>query len=169
MTGKTHFKTLVDSDWLGQWDLGDREFTLEIASVERFEPEKKKRKRDHRTGQMVEEKAKRIAIGFRGAKKMWLAGPVSQGVIKGLYGPYVEDWIGKRLTLYVDHSVKMGSEVTGGIRVKPTVPRGPVSKEEPSAPIDREKQEQINRAREQAEAEAALGEKRSREPGEDDE
>ncbi len=165
--GKTHFKTLIDSDWLGQWDLpAGKDVIVVIESVNRYVPEQKRRKRDPRTGQMRDEPSRRLDIGFKGKRKHWLSGPVTQATIAKMYGRYIEDWIGKPIALYVDSSVMMGKEQTGGIRVRPTPPgRSQAPTEDPlDNPVDDAKREQIDEAIEHTE-----GTPRTREPGEDDE
>lgn len=147
----THYKSLIDTEWLGQWDIPiGKKVVLTIASVNRYKPERPKTKKDPATGRMVPEKNKRVDIGFEKAKKHWLAGPVSQTVIAKLYGRDVEGWIGKRITLYVDDDVTMGREKTGGVRVEPKVPTGQGGARliEDAIPSP-EKVEQLERAREQ--------------------
>jgi hypothetical protein len=145
----THYKSMIETEWLGQWDLpGDRDIVVTIDSVDRYNPERRKKKRDPVTGQMVDERNKRIAIGFRNKRKKWLAGPVTQAVIAKMYGNNVEGWIGKQIALYVDAEVTMGREKTGGIRVRPAAPRG---KKDEADPLDvdppQEKIDQLERAR----------------------
>lgn len=153
MSGKTHVKSLVDTPFLGQWDLAKlppgRDAVVKIVSVERYVPERPKK----------DEKFKRVAIGFERKRKKWIAGPVSIAALTKMFGPYIEDWIGQRIALYVDASVMFGRETTGGVRVRPTRPKAdqaPTDDPLDSAP-DPEKEQQIERAREQAQ----------RQPGED--
>ena len=99
-----------------------------------------------------------MAIAFRGKKKAWLAGPVSQKAIAGMFGPYLENWIGKAITLYVDTDVMFGKQKTGGVRVRPTPPKiGTKATEDAlDRPVDPAKAQQIADAKEA-----------TREPGED--
>src|SRR5258707_10510741 len=95
----THYKTLIDSDWLGQHDLTDAktgrtfEPTVEIASVKRYVSPIKRKKRMP-DGSYKDEPSRRLDIAFVGKRKHWLAGPVSQKTIEAMYGAYVEDWLG---------------------------------------------------------------------------
>lgn len=147
--------TSADNDNLGQGDLTDgfggfREATVEIANVPAlYRPRKAKKG----------EKRNKLLVRFVGKRKAWVCGPVSRKVIKSLYGRYMEHWVGKRITLYVDPDVMMGRDRTGGIRVRPTVPRG----ETTSDPLDNPVDEEAAAAREAA-ADEAMG----REPGSDD-
>lgn len=154
----THYKTLIETDWLGQWDLPiGRDVIVRIASVDRYVPEKKKK----------DEKTKRIAIGFAGKRKRWLAGPVSQKALAKMYGPNVEQWIGQLVALYVDESVRFGSETTGGIRVRPTIPRGKETTEALDATPPQEKVEQLERAQAAALDDEPAARPVHRQPGED--
>ena len=155
----THYKTLVESDWLGQWDFPTgREAVVVIESVKPYTPEKRQKKKMP-DGSYKDEPNKRVAIAFRGKKKAWLAGPVSQKAIAGMFGPYLENWIGKAITLYVDTDVMFGKQKTGGVRVRPTPPKiGTKATEDAlDRPVDPAKAQQI------ADAKAETG----REPGED--
>ena len=163
----THFKSLIDTEWLGQWDLpSGRDVVVRIAKVERYTPEVKKKKR-RPDGTYEEERNKRIAISFHGKRKRWLAGPVSQAAIAKMYGNNVERWIDATIALYVDPDVRMGSEIVGGIRVRLTIPRGKESAEDLDRAPPQEKLEQLERAREQVSAEIPLDAPHTRDPGED--
>lgn len=158
----THYKSLVESDYLGQWDLVDadgnpRDAVVRIQKVERWQPEVKRKKRMP-DGSYKPEPNKRIKITFAGKRKAWLAGPVSQKAIADLYGPNVENWIGKAITLYPDLNVEMGGKKVGGIRVRPTVPRSAPTEaplDNPVDPVARAKQDE------------AFRQEGGREPGED--
>lgn len=149
--GKTDYRAMIEKEFLGQWDLeGHGDVIVQIESVERYAPPRQRTKKVD--GKEVPEANKRIVVRFVGKKKSWLAGPVSQKTIAGMYGRYVEDWKGKRITLYVDPSVRFGNEVTGGIRVRNTIPKlGERSASAPlDAPVDQAKSEQLRRAADDA-------------------
>lgn len=144
---RTHYKTLIENDYLGQWDLQRPDGKLNepvvvIESVTKFVPQiiRKKKMPD---GSYEPERNKRLLIRFKGKRKAWLAGPATQDTIRKMYGPYVEDWIGKKLTLYVDTEVRMGRQKTGGIRVRNTVPSGAASDEPLDNAPTEEKSEQL--------------------------
>ena len=166
-----HYKTLIESDYLGQWDLPKgRDVTVKISGVFRYNPEKRQKKLNRETGAYEDEKNKRIKITFEGKKKSWLAGPVSQKAIAGMFGPNVERWIGQTIALYVDPSVKMGRDVVGGIRVRPQRPDPGVKPDEDPLdnPVDQEKRETIDRALERSSGDTKEGATNGeREPGED--
>jgi hypothetical protein len=129
----THYKSLIESEYLGQWDLQRDgrlvDAVVQIEKVERFIPQKIQKKKvtdaagkpvldAHGKEQWKAAPNRRIKVSFRGKRKSWLAGPVTQEVIVKMFGPKIEDWIGKKVTLFVDPTVKMGRQVTGGIRVR---------------------------------------------------
>lgn len=158
---RTHYKSLIESDFLGQWDLTDpktgRSFepTVEIASATRYIPPVKRQKKMP-DGSYKDEKNKRIEIAFVGKKKHWLSGPATHATIVGMYGQYIEDWVGKRITLYVDLSIKFGKRKVGGIRVRPLVPGSnvPTTLEPLDEPVDEAKAAELDDAREWADKEA---------------
>ncbi len=149
----THYKAQIERDHLGQSDLSDgfggfREATVEIAEVPViYRPRQAKRG----------EKANKYLIRFVGKRKAWISGPATQQTIATMYGPYLETWVGKRITLYVDPDIMMGRDKTGGIRVRPIRPTGAPTTEPLDNPIDEEAA-----ARREAAADETL-----REPGEE--
>lgn len=156
----THYKAQIERDHLGQSDLSDgfggfREATVEISEVPViYRPRKPKKG----------EKTNKYVIRFVGKRKAWLSGPTTQATIASMYGPYLEQWVGKRITLYVDPEVKMGSSKTGGIRVRPMIPRGTAT----SDPLDQPLDEAGAAAREAAADEAYREDNEpAREPGDD--
>jgi len=156
----THYKELIETEFLGQWDLPPgRDVIVTIAKVERYTPrQRKKKKRDD--GGFEDERFTRIAISFEKARKRWLSGPATQAVIAKMYGNNVEGWVGKKVALYVDHDVKMGRAVVGGIRVRPTPPKGKVTEEALDNTPPPEKVQELEQARDDAGY--------VREPGSDD-
>ena len=139
----THYKTLIDTTWLGQWDFPPgREATVEIESVVRYKPARARKVRLP-DGSYGPERNKRVIIAFRGKKKRWLAGPVSLDAIAAMFGPDVDKWAGKRITLYVDPDVMMGRAKVGGIRVRPMVATGPVTEDPLAREVDEDKAQEI--------------------------
>ena len=143
----THYKSLVDTNYLGQWDLGNREATVVMSKVERYKPQQKRKLRLP-DGSYAPEQIKRIVIHFSGKRKPWLAGPTSLKTIATLYGSDIEGWVGKQSTIYVDAHVEFGGAVVGGIRVRPVAPKaGTKPTDDPlDRPVDQEKAEHIDKA-----------------------
>lgn len=49
--------------------------------------------------------------------RVWRPGLSMRRVIVKAWGPRAEDYIGKRVTLYCDETVRFGNDVTGGTRI----------------------------------------------------
>lgn len=133
---RTHIETLVEKDYLGAWDVEGRDYTMTIDRVE-------KKKLTMRGG-----KTKVVPVlTFREARKKFvLAARTNRETIAGMYGPYVEDWEGKRITIFMDPKCKSPSGGTvPGIRVRPMVPKGP-AETMPEKPVN----EEMRRAQDEA-------------------
>lgn len=124
---RTHIETMVEKDYLGSWDVAERDFTLTIERVE-------KKELTLRGG-----KKKVVPVlTFRGARKKFvLAARTNRDTIAAIYGPYVEDWVGKAITIYMDPKCKSPNGGTiPGIRVRPMAPRGAAETTLPERPVD---------------------------------
>lgn len=143
--GRTHYKRLLENEHLGQWDLStpdgsyEREdgtpvrATVVIERVTAYVPAQRRMKKMP-DGSRQPERHNKLLIAFSGKRKRWIAGPVCQQAIAGLYGPVLQDWIGKSITLYVDSTVTMGRKRVGGIRVLNRQPTEAPTED----PLDRE-------------------------------
>lgn len=116
MSNKTHWKKLHNPDYLGAYSLMDGEkptelvVTIKSVGVEAVTGADGK-KEDNMVAQMVNNKP--MVINATNAK-----------VLEKLYGPYVEDWAGKRITLYVA-KIRAFGESVDALRIRPTVPSAP--------------------------------------------
>src|SRR5271166_1627924 len=63
-------------------------------------------------------KQPKLRIVFEGKEKAFICNITNAKRIEFMYGDETDDWIGKRITLFVD-LVTFGNEVTEAIRVKP--------------------------------------------------
>lgn len=116
-----HYKSLIESDFLGQWDIpSGKEPVVVIESLAPYIPRRRKKVRVD--GQLRDEPIKRYRIKFVGKRKEWLAGPVSLQTLAAMFGPKIRDWCGQKITLYVDPNVMFGKTKTGGVRVRNTKP-----------------------------------------------
>ena len=79
-----HWKSMMDKEYLGHWDLDGKDVTVEIASVSGDEIPSKHGKK------------KKPVIAFKGAEKKLIANTTNCTVIEGMYGSDVDEWIGKR-------------------------------------------------------------------------
>src|SRR5271156_4248613 len=113
---KTHYKTLLENSAIGQWSLSDgqggfRRVVLQIESAEKYVPESRQKKRVKLpSGEYayVDAPNRKVKIRFVGKKLPLLANTTIQRTIEGMYGPYLEDWVGKYIALYVDVNVDFG-------------------------------------------------------------
>lgn len=65
---------------------------------------------------------KRPVLFFDGKEKGMVLNKVNGKTIAALYGPKVENWIGKSISLFATE-VPFGAEIVPAIRVRPAVPK----------------------------------------------
>lgn len=107
---RTHYKTMYDAIYIGSWDLPEKDLTVTISKVVGEE-----------LTSVGGRKNKKPILSFEGAQKGMVLNKTNSKTVATMYGPYVEQWIGKRITLYkaVTHSPE--GEVDC-IRVRPAIP-----------------------------------------------
>lgn len=106
---KTHWKQLVDPRYLGAYSLpngDDLTVTIEYVRVEEVVTTGGK-KEDHSIMHLV------------GQKPMILNATNSKS-IQRLYGPFIEDWAGKKITLHAS-TAKLAGDIVECLRVRPNV------------------------------------------------
>lgn len=119
----TDYRSMFDSEYVGAWDL-PKDATVTIARVT--------------PGNIVGSagrKAKKPIVYFEGREKGLIVNKTNGKTIAGMYGPVVEEWIGKRITLYATET-QMGSETMQCIRVRPTIPNGKSARKETEKPAE---------------------------------
>lgn len=115
---KTHWKKNVNPAFLGAYSLmnGDdqpTEMTVTIREV----------KYEEFTGQ--EGKKEWGNVAYLVNQKPMILNRTNQKTLQKLFNsPYIEDWAGKTITLFVQQ-VKVGREWTDGLRIKTTLPSKP--------------------------------------------
>lgn len=114
---KTPWKKLQNKDYLGEYDfLPGEEKTVTIDIITTAEV----------TGDGGKKSEKPI-MRFREAVKPLIVNTTNFKRLQKLFGSkYIEDWVGKQITLYPDPDVTFGREVVGGVRVKTELPRSAV-------------------------------------------
>ena len=163
--GVVHYRSLIENENLGGWDLTRDgkpiRATVVIKSVDKYVPPVRRKKRMP-DGSFQAERLNKIVIEFERTRKKWICGPVNQATIAGIYGDNTVAWIGKKVTITFDPDVKMGRKVTGGIRAINTAPA--------EAPTDDPLDEPVDAARSEMLAETFGGDEASeRQPGDDTE
>lgn len=109
---KTHWKQLVNVDYIGAYALSGEDLTLTIRTV----------RREIVTGANgKKEECMVMYWAENGYKPMILNRTNAKAISKLLGSSYVQDWFGKRVTLYPT-TTKFGGEVVECLRVRPTAP-----------------------------------------------
>lgn len=107
MQDKTHWKKLVNPDYIGAYALPPgQDVTVTIASVAR--------EKITSTGGKKEECTVARLIGH----KPFILNATNSKSIAALYGPYIEDWVGQKITLYAS-TTKLAGEVVECLRIRP--------------------------------------------------
>ena len=118
---KTHWKSLVNPDYIGAYALPDGEdMTVTIDYVQSEEI----------TGSGGKKEVCTVAH-LKGHKPMILNVTNSKSIHK-LYGPFIEDWAGKDITLYAS-TTKLAGEMVECLRIRPTV----MARKKPQIPAAR--------------------------------
>lgn len=117
----TDYRKFLEKEFLYEYDLEGRDFTLTIAKVEGGEL----------TGEGGKTTKKPI-VTFVGAKKKLALNATNGATIAGMYGCHVEEWIGKKITLFPSVTNFGKQKNLPCIRIRPTVPT------EKAAPAARE-------------------------------
>lgn len=110
--GSTHYRKVFDSPYLSSMDVVEP-ITLTIAAVAQETDKTKKSKDVFNTAYFVE---KFIRPGEK-LKPMILNATNSKAVAKLTGSPFIEDWAGARVTVYVEHGISFGREKVDGLRV----------------------------------------------------
>lgn len=109
---KTHWKQLVNTDYIGAYALDGQDMTLTIKMV----------RHEQITGTNGKKEVCPVAY-FREEQKPMILNRTNMKQITKLYSsPYVEDWEGKKITLYPT-TTKLGGEVVECLRIRPTIPK----------------------------------------------
>ena len=108
----TDYRALYGKEWLGAWDLQDKDVTVTIIKCE--------------GGELTAaggRKSKKPVLTIKGTDKKLALNATNGKTIAGLYGKYVDDWAGKRITLYKSTTRSPdGSGDVECIRIRAAVP-----------------------------------------------
>lgn len=114
MTEKTHWKKILDSNYLGGQDLDDGNGGYKVIHLTI-----NKATNDTITGENGR-KDNAPVIHFKDFKKPMILNKTNAKVIAKITGSnYIEDWIGLAIEVYYDPNVRFGKEVVGGVRIRP--------------------------------------------------
>jgi hypothetical protein len=129
----THWRKLGDfgGDHIAAWDLGDRDYVLEIAEV----------RSEKLPGIAGEIKAnRRPVLVFKGAKKTLIVNATIGKTIAGLYSNDVRAWVGRRVSLYATTTKARAGGMVDCVRVRNTIPDAPAVASFEGQPVDEEMQ-----------------------------
>jgi hypothetical protein len=113
-----HWKTLMNKEYVGHWDLEEKDATLTITDV--------------KGGTVVSHNGKKddvVIVHFKETPKKFISNTTNCTTIEALvdgkgklYTPDYHNWPGKRITLYAT-TTSVGNKVVGCIRVRPEPPK----------------------------------------------
>ena len=131
----TDYSSLYDKDYIGAWDLkDDKDVTVTITKVV--------------GGNLVGSggrKTKKPIVYMKGTEKGFAVNATNGKTIAGMYGKNIEDWVGKRITLYKSTTRDpSGAEAeVECIRVRPRAPAAATpSSPSQQAPAEEEQHEE---------------------------
>lgn len=110
---RTDYRSLYDKDFIGAWDLKERDVTVTITKVI-----------GGKLTSVGGRKSKKPVIYMNGTEKGFAVNSTNGKTIATMYGKFIEEWVGKRITLYQS----MTRDPNGGdaevecIRVRPKIP-----------------------------------------------
>lgn len=109
MTEKTHWKRLINPDYIGAYALNEGEdLTVKIDYVQVEEITGTGGKKEHCTvAHLVNEKPMILNV-------------TNSKTIAKLYGPYIEDWQGQLITLFAS-TTRLAGETVECLRIRPKV------------------------------------------------
>lgn len=110
---KTHADTLLPKPFIRKSDIPQGEsvaLTIIGTDVQEFYDRK------------LRTKVPRGIVRFKGTSKYLILNEARHTQIKDLLGDYIEDWIGKRISLFIDPTVMVQGKPTEGLRVKKAPP-----------------------------------------------
>lgn len=124
MTDRTDYRSLYDKEYIGSWDIKDKDVTVTITKVV--------------GGNLVGQggrKTKKPVVYMKGTEKGFAINATNGKAIASMYGKFVQDWVGKRITLYKSMTRDpSGDGEVECIRVRPQIPAPKATGAEDEAP-----------------------------------
>lgn len=107
---KTHYKQLMNPDYFGAYALPDgNDLTVKIKKVER------------KTVKMAGGKSEDCTICQLYGHKPLILNATNGKTIAKLYGPFVQDWEEKQITMFAS-TTKFGGDIVECVRIRPVAP-----------------------------------------------
>lgn len=111
MEEKTHWKKLVNIDYIGAYSLNGQDLTVEITKVEV--------RRVKGEGGKEED----CTVASLKGQKPFIINRTNAKTISKIYGsPFIEDWVGKMITLYPT-TTKVAGDTVECLRIRPIAPK----------------------------------------------
>lgn len=111
---KTHWKKKFNYDYLGSYSFKEGEETkiLTIKTIAKEDVVGNGGKKENL-----------LVARFAEPEKPMILNRTNCKAIEKAYGTaFIEDWIGKQVTIFVQTGIKVGAEVTDGLRIRPVAP-----------------------------------------------
>lgn len=115
METHTHWKSLTNPNYLGSYAFGNNQDMVCTIKVVRNEVV---------TGENGRKEECTVCYFMENVKPMILNKTNMKSIAKLTGSPYVEEWVGHKIQIYVDPKVKFGREITGGLRIRNKVTMG---------------------------------------------
>ncbi len=111
--GKTHYKKLVDPDFLGAYAIDDeKDLVVTIRALSSEPVTGAGGKHENCPVMRFEEEVKPMIVNATNLR-----------TLRRLFGsPFIEDWLGRKIALYADRAVRFGTEIVEGLRIRPEAP-----------------------------------------------
>lgn len=113
-----HFRAVFDSPYLSSADI----FEPATLTIARATQELDKTKKTKDTFNTVYFQEKEIRPGEK-LKPMILNATNSKMLFKLTGSPFIEDWAGRRIVVYVETGIKFGRDTVDGLRIRPATER----------------------------------------------
>ena len=111
----THWKKLTNPDYLGAYALQPgEELIATIKDVTQADVIGTGGKKERKTV---------VEFAEKGIKPMVLNRTNSKTITKLFKTPYIEQWKGKKIQIYIEHDIQAFGETVDGIRVRPFLPK----------------------------------------------
>ena len=117
---KTNWKMGIDPNYIGSHELdnGDGTYKEAVATIKKAVIETTK----------TQEGKVAVVLYFKEFKPL-IVNATNGKAMKAMYGRYIEDWVGKKITLYVTKGVKAYGDIVDAIRIKKQKPALPTMDE----------------------------------------
>jgi hypothetical protein len=117
-----HWRLAFEHNYIGVADLKGKDVTLTISKIVRPELEMVKDGKRQKQRKLVFHFTE-LANRPEGQPRMLVCNRTNAATIAGLYGDVMDHWVGKRITLFPDMTVKAFGR-PGGVRVREKIPAG---------------------------------------------